>query len=141
VDAASREAFELVQMSVDGKPRKIRRTERKGSQIYTASLGVDVEGDKLVTVAYTYRVLVKRHGHVLYLDLPRPTKGLKVRFDYGSAGVSRVNALDFIASAQSPRVTQTPDSVPARSVDVSFDGWIFPRSGVAFVWVLEDELE
>jgi hypothetical protein len=85
-------------------------------------------------------VLVQRHGHLLYLDLPRPTKGLKVQFNYSDAGIRRVNTLDFIASAQPARVENTPDSVPARSVDIGFDGWIFPRSGVAFVWVLEDEV-
>jgi hypothetical protein len=98
VDAASQEAFELVQLLVDGKARTIRRTERKGAQFYAASLGAAVMTGGPVVVAYTYRVLVQRHGHVLYLDLPRPTKGLKVQFRYGDAGIRRVNALDFIAS-------------------------------------------
>jgi hypothetical protein len=56
------------------------------------------------------------------------------------AGVRRVNTLDFIASAEPARVEDTPDSVPARSVDSGFDGWLFPRSGVAFVWALKEEM-
>ena len=140
LDAASRDAFELVQLTVNGKPRTVRRTERQGAQFYTASLGAAATSRDLVAIVYTYRVLVQRHGHVLYLDLPRPTKGLKVQFNYGDAGIRRVNTLDFIASAQLARVENTPDSVAARSVDIGFDGWIFPRSGVAFVWVLEDEV-
>lgn len=141
IDAASREAFELVQLSVNGKARPIRRTERQGAQLSTANLGPTAMHGEPVTVAYTYRVLIQRHGHVLYLDLPRPTKGLKVQFNYGDAGIRRVTTLDFIASAQSARVQDTPGSVPARSVNIGFDGWIFPRSGVAFVWVLEGEME
>jgi hypothetical protein len=140
VDAASPDAFELVQLSVDGKARTVRRTQRQGAQLYTASLGTAAMTGKPVVVAYTYRVLVQRHGHVLYLDLPRPTKGLKVQFTYQGAGIRRVTPLDFIASSEPARIEQTPASVPARSVDIGFDGWIFPRSGVAFVWVLEDEL-
>ncbi|MFB8776854.1 hypothetical protein [Streptomyces broussonetiae] len=140
VDAASREAFELVELTVNGKARTIRRTERQGAQLYTASLGASTVNGESVTIAYTYRVLVQRHGHVLYLDLPRPTKGLRVRFDYGNAGIRRLNTLDFIASAEAAQVAETPSSVPARSVDISFDGWIFPRSGVAFVWVLDQEI-
>lgn len=140
VDVASPSAFELVQLSVDGKARTIRRTQRRGAQLYTAGLGADAMSGKPVVVAYTYRVLAERHGHVLYLDLPRPTKGLKVQLIYGDAGIRRVNTLDFIASSESTRIDQTPASVPARSIDIGFDGWIFPRSGVAFVWVLEDEL-
>ncbi|MCA1706108.1 MAG: hypothetical protein LC808_23745, partial [Actinobacteria bacterium] len=72
IDAAAREAFELVQLTVNGKARPIRRTERKGAQLYTASLSPTTMNGEPVTVAYTYRVLVQRHGHVLYLDLPRP---------------------------------------------------------------------
>lgn len=136
VDAASQDAFEVVQLSVDGKDRTIRRTQRRGAQLYTASLGPTALTGKSVVIAFTYRVLVERHGHVLYLDLPRPTKGLRVQLSYGAAGIRRVTALDFIASSAPTRVEQTP----ARSVDIGFDGWIFPRSGVAFVWVLDDEM-
>lgn len=140
VDAASQDAFELVQLSVDGKDRAIRRTQRKGAQVYTASLGAAAMGGEPVIIAYTYRVLVQRHGHVLYLDLPGLAKGLKVKFSYGDAGIRRVTTLDFIASSEPTRVGQTPASVPARSIDIRFDGWIFPRSGLAFVWVLEEEM-
>jgi len=139
-DAASSDVFELLQLAVDGKPKKIRRTTRDGAQVYAVSLGATV-GGRDVTVSYTYRVLVQRHGHLLYLDLPRPTKGLHVQLDYGNAGIRRVNTLDFFAGAQQARVDHAPASTPAKTVDVTFDGWIFPRSGVAFVWVLEEELE
>ncbi|GAB3168166.1 hypothetical protein GCM10027059_30420 [Myceligenerans halotolerans] len=141
VDAASLTTFELVELSVDGKDRPIRRTERKGSQYYTVNLGKSAGEGREVTIAYTYRVLVQRHGHLLYLDLPRPTKGLSVKLSYGNAGIRRVNTLDFVASPKASTVDVTPPSVPERAVSVNFDGWIFPRSGVAFVWVLEDELE
>jgi hypothetical protein len=138
IDGASTDAFELVQLTVDGATKKIRRTERAGAQVYTVNLGVQAEA-KEVTVAYTYRALVLRHGHVIYLDLPRPTKGLHVQLDYQAAGIRRVSTLDYFAGAVTSRLDQTPSTVPARTVDVSFDGWVFPRSGVAFVWVLEDE--
>lgn len=140
IDAASREAFELVQLTVNGKARTIRRTERSGAQFSTASLGPKAMTGQPVTVVYTYRVLVQRHGHVLYLDSPRPIKGLKVQFNYADAGIRRVTTLDFIASAETARVEDAPGSVPGRSVSIGFDGWVFPRSGIASVWVLEGEM-
>lgn len=140
VDAASRHTFELLQLSVNGKPMKIRRTARTGAQLYTAALGQAAASGQEVTIAYRYRLLVQRHGHVLYLDLPRPTKGLHVQLNYAGASIRRVNVLDFIASSQQSRVEHAPDVTQAKTIDVGFDGWIFPRSGVAFVWVLEDEL-
>jgi hypothetical protein len=140
LDASDRAVFELLHVAVDGANRKVRRTQRTGSQIYTDSLGAAATAGELITVAYTYRVLVQRHGHLLYLDMPRPTKGLHVQLDYAGTGIRRVNTLDFIASSEDTRIDETPTSVPARTIDIGFDGWIFPRSGVAFVWVLEDEL-
>lgn len=138
IDAGSPEAFGLLQLSVDGNARKVRRAQRAGSQTYSVSIGDAVNADEVV-VAYTYRALVLRHGHLLYLELPRPTKGLHVQLNYADAGIRRVNTLDFFAGSQPSRIEQAPSAVAAKTVDVSFDGWIFPRSGVAFVWVLDDE--
>jgi hypothetical protein len=139
IDAASPEAFALVQCAVDGVDRPIRRAQRKGSQLYTATLPTTAI-DQEVTISCLYRVLVQRHGHLLYLDIPRPTKGLQVQFSYGGCGIRRVNTLDFIASARQPRILRSPGSVPTPSVEIGFDGWIFPKSGVVFVWVLEEEM-
>ena len=33
-----------------------------------------------------------------------------------------------------------PPSEPTPSIALRFDGWILPKAGVAFVWVLEDEV-
>jgi hypothetical protein len=138
VDPTSQAVFEVVQLSVNGKEKKIRRTERPGTQLYTVGLGkTATDGEK--RIAYTFRVLAQRHSHLLYLDLPRPTKSVHVRLNYGDAGIRRVNTLDYFASNQQSRLEQTSADVPAKTIDVGFDGWVFPRSGVAFVWVLEDE--
>jgi hypothetical protein len=137
LDAADREAL----ASVGGHSLTIRRTTRKGAQLYSATIDAKQMTGEVVSIAYTYRVLVQRHGHVLYLDFPRPAKGLRVQFNYADADIRRVNTLDFIASAETARVEETPSSVPARSVDIGFDGWVFPKSGIAFVWVLRAEME
>ncbi|GAA3894214.1 hypothetical protein GCM10023084_53820 [Streptomyces lacrimifluminis] len=140
LNAANKEAFELLQLSLDGRSQKIRRTERKGAQLYTVSLGSTAVTGEEVTIAYTYRVLVQRHGHLLYLDLPRPTKGVHVQLAYGGAGIHYVNVLDYFASPNASRIEQSPEAASVKTIDVSFDGQIFPRAGIAFVWVLDEEL-
>ncbi|MFL6137381.1 MAG: hypothetical protein ACJ74O_06215 [Frankiaceae bacterium] len=140
-DATSRAAFELVQFSVDGEERSISRSVRKTGQVYSVSLGRNlVEAGQPVTIAYTYRTLTSQHGHLLHFDIEQPSRGVDFELDYSDCGIAYVNVLDFIASSRKTRVSQTPASVPGRAVAVQFDGWVFPRSGVAFVWVLEDEL-
>ncbi|MEV6873960.1 hypothetical protein [Amycolatopsis sp. NPDC051128] len=141
VDPASTEAFELVQFSIDGAERSIRRTARNGAQVYTVALGkAAISGDE-ATISYTYRVLVQRHGHLLFLDLPRPTKGVHVQMEYGQVDIRQVNVVDYFASPDASRVERSPKAAPARTIDVRFDGQVFPRAGAAFVWVLDDEME
>lgn len=122
VDASTPAAFELLKFTANGKPRTIRRSQRRGAQAYSVSMGNLLDIEEPITVAYTYRVLVQRHGHLLYLDVPRPTKGLRVRLDYEGCGIRRVNSLDFIASSQLAAVDHAPDASPARTVDLAFDG-------------------
>ena len=140
LDAADPEIFTLLQLSVNGHDKKIRRSTRTGSQLATVNLGQEVT-DSEMTVSYTYRVLVQRHGHLLYLDLPRPAKGVHVQLDYAHTGIRRVNVLDYFASPDASRIEQSPATAPAKTIDVRFDGQTFPRAGVAFVWVLDDELQ
>lgn len=138
---AAPEAFELLQFNVDGTARPARRTTRAGSQIYTVNLGNRAGGGPAqVAVAYTYRALIQRNGHLFYLDIARPTKNLNVQFAYGDCGIRYANVLDYIASSRQPRISRLPASDPTPSIEIGFDGWIFPKAGVAMVWTLEEEM-
>lgn len=139
IDAADRRSWELVQFSVDGDPRTIRRAERKAGQTYTVSVGKDlVVAGKPVTISYTYRALVPQHGHLLHLDMEAPTRNVSVQLDYSDTDIDYVNVLDFFVSSHKTRVEHMPPNVPEKSVLVGHDGWVFQRSGVAFVWVVLD---
>jgi hypothetical protein len=142
LDAGDKQTFELVEFTVDGTPRPIRRTAKQGSQTYTVNLGQEaMQSDKPVTVVYTYRTLTSVNDHLLQLRVDQPTKGLSVDLDYGDTDIKFVNVLDFIASSERTRIAKSPTAVPGKSISVEFDGWVFPRSGVAFVWVLDQTQE
>jgi hypothetical protein len=141
IDARSEAAFELMQFSVDGEQRPIRRATRKHSQLYTASVGAEhVQAGKPVTIAYTYRTVTAQHGHLLHFDIQQPTRDITVELDYSDCAIANVSVLDLIASIRPTRIERSPKSLPMSSVRVELDGWVFPRSGVAFVWVLESEI-
>ncbi|WP_109528666.1 hypothetical protein [Nocardia aurea] len=136
IDAGDRETFELVQFVVDGDPRMVRRTARRGGQVYTASIGDEaVLTGKPVAVSYTCRALIPKHGHLLHLDMDAPTRNISVELDYTDTDLDYVNVLDFFVSSHKTRIEHTPTNVPERSVTVAHDGWVFQRSGVAFVLV------
>jgi hypothetical protein len=141
LDGSSPEAFQLLQFTVDGRQLPSRRTARSKGQVLTVSIGEEaVAAQQPVTLSYTYRTLVQQHGHLLHLDISHPTKGLHVEFSYKDCAIGYVNVLDYIAGAQQPQISQLPASDPTPSVEISYDGWVFPKGGVAFVWVLQSEL-
>lgn len=141
IDASSTEAFELVQFSIDGQERPIRRTAKAGSQTYSVSIGADaVSEGKPVTLAYTYRTVVRQHGHMLHVETEQPTKGLDVQLEYGDCGIADMRLIPFIASSKKVRSYRLPPSVPERTVGIGFDGWCTKGQGVVAVWNLNSEV-
>lgn len=141
VDAGSTEAFELVQFSVNGTDRPIRRSVRKGGQLYSVGLGMpEGERQQPARLAFTYRLTPPTHNRWLYIDVDQPTRGLDVELDYSDTAIAQVNMLDFIASSQRSIITKTPPRVPGKTVGLEFDGWLLPKSGVIFVWTTEADL-
>lgn len=142
VDASERQAFELLQFSVNGDDRPIRRAVRKGGQVYTANVGNDqVHAGQPVPITYTYRTVTTRSGHLLFFDIEQPTRDLSVDFDYTGCNVASVATLDLVPSVRPTRIERSAPALPSSTVRVSLDGWVFPRSGVAFVWTLDREVK
>jgi hypothetical protein len=137
--AESQAAFELVRFAVDGQERPIRRSARKDSQTYTASVGEEaVRAGKPVTIAYTYRTITRQDGHLLFFDIEQPTRDLRVDFDYAGTGIEGVSTLDMVPTVRPARIERPAPGHPGETIRVDLDGWIFPRSGVAFVWALAE---
>lgn len=135
IDASDPRAFELLRFAVNGEERPIRRASRKGSQQYAVSIGAEqVAASEPVTVAYTYQTITSADGHVLFFDIEQPTRDLSVTFDYTNTDIDAVSTLDLIPSTRPTLIERSPEASPTRTIRVGIDGWVFPRSGVAFVW-------
>jgi hypothetical protein len=133
--ADSMASFQLLEFTVDGEPRTIRRAAKAGSQTYGVTLGSDAMQSRVpVTVAYTYRTVVPADGHRLRLRVDQPTKGLSIELEYTDAPITDLAVLDYISSGEPTRISRSPASVPERAVTADFNGWVFPRSGICFVW-------
>ncbi|MGX7681584.1 hypothetical protein ACSMXN_22090 [Jatrophihabitans sp. DSM 45814] len=139
LEAADKNAFELMDFAVDGVERPIRRTARQSGQTYTARLGDEAIGaSEPVGLAYTYRTRVPLQENLLQLRVDQPTRGLSVIVDYTDTEFDHLNVLDFIASNDRTRISRSPTETPGKVVTVEFDGWVMPRSGMAFVWPSEE---
>ena len=138
--AKDEEAFKLLNFAVNGKERLVKRSARKGYQEYSASVGTDaIEAGEPVTINYTTSTITKTSGHLLFFEIEQPTNGINVSFDYTGTGIAAVSAVDLVQSMRPSRIEHTPEEVKPKTLRVEIDGWVFPRSGVAFIWTLGSE--
>ncbi len=136
-DPASQLSFELLQFSVNGADRPVRRTARKSSQIYTARIGEEVvEKNELVRIRHVYRTITAKHGHLLMLTVAQPTKGMTLSIDYTDTDIAMMRVSDHVASASRPRLAHLPKGSEAREITMDVPGWLLPQTEVTFVWSL-----
>ena len=141
LSAVHPDVFKVSNATINGVPLLIQSFEEDGARRVTAS-GAPLSENKgnEVLVEYTYEVLVQRNSHLIVIDVAQPSRSVNVTFMYGECGVKYVNVLDFFAGPSPARIGRSTPGAPIQSIEVSFDGWVFPKSGVAFVWVLEQEM-
>ena len=114
-----------------------RRQVDEVSQVYTVDLGEQIiRQEQAVVISFTFRTRTLRSGHVVHLDIDRPTRGLDVELRYDPEQVGQMRILDFASIGEGGRLTQVPDAPTLR---YRYDGWLFPRAGMVFVWTLPDE--
>ncbi len=140
-NAADRDAFELLQYSIDGEELPIRRSARKSSQTYTVRLGDEiVKEGRPVRVRHVYRTITPQSGHMLHITIGQPAKGLTLSLDYTDTAIASMRVTDLISSARRPRLARLPNKAEAREVTMDVPGWILPQAEVTFVWTLLSEL-
>ncbi|MBF1032342.1 hypothetical protein BKH03_12515 [Actinomyces naeslundii] len=131
------EVFALEQFTVNGTPVPFSRQVDEVSQVYTVDLGEQViQQEQAVVVSFSFRTRTLRSGHVVHLDIDRPTRGLDVELRYDPEQVGQMRILDFASIGEGGRLTQVPNTPTLR---YRYDGWLFPRAGMVFVWTLPDE--
>lgn len=124
-DGSSPDIFELAEVVVDGHRQKIRRTSKAGAQYYSARLSTAADALSGETVvSFTYHGLLQQHGHLLHVDLAKPTKGLTMNLAYGDAGIRYVSVADYVAAAKQPMISRRPTTDPSPAVSLIFDGWV-----------------
>lgn len=138
--AADRDAYELLELTVDGVPQKIRRTVRKSGQFYEVTLSEAARSGRPVRIRHVFRTLTRMAGHRLYFALPQPARNMTALIDYTNTPIVEMRVIDIVSTAKPATVTNLPPSVPGRTVSVEALGWLMPKSGFAFTWILDTEL-
>lgn len=131
------EVFALEQFTINGRPIDFTRQADDVSQVYTVDLGQNtIDQGQSAVVAFSFRTRTLRSGHVVHLDIDRPTKGLDVELTYDPQQIGQMRVLDFASIGEGGRTSQESSAPTLR---YRYDGWLFPRAGLVFVWTLPDE--
>ena len=140
MDARRREAYELLELTVDGRPQPIRRSTRATGQTYSVDLDEDARSGEPVRIRQVFRTITPQWSHRLYFAVAQPTRGWSLRLDYTDTTIAEVQVSDTISPTPPARITRSPEAVPGKVIAVEASSWLLPRSGVAFTWATNDEL-
>lgn len=136
-DVSDPAVFTLEQFTIDGVDVAFQRHADEASQVYVVDIGDEViRAGKPVVVAFRFRTRTRRAGHVVHIDIDRPTSGLDIEFHYGDAAVAEARMLDFASIGEGGRVE---DDRGTQTLRYRYDGWLFPRAGLVFAWTLHNE--
>ncbi len=125
--------FQVKEVRVDGRklaPREAKLTER-GYEIYFQEPNLGPKLNQPVKMEIETQTWQAKENRELPIYIVYPTKGMKVTFDYTETGIAAVKAISFLAGKD--RYPQRSTS-QGKSITLSLEGWVFPNSGITFVW-------
>jgi hypothetical protein len=92
-----------------------------------------------VDVEYKYKLKVQKFAHIYSHFLDIPTRNVEIDFDFASTEIRYVNVSPFFASSAKPEIRGYPNQARPHRISVEVPGWVIPRSGVLFAWILGSE--
>lgn len=138
--ANSRDSYELLEFTVDGRPQTIRRAERKTGQTYSVTLDAAARTGEAVRIRHVFRTVTPTWGHRLFFERPQPARKMALTMDYTDTNIADIRVSDTVASVKPVQVSRTPSTVPGKVIAIEVSGWLMPKTGFAFTWTLDTEL-
>jgi len=127
--------FRVARVTVDGEDVPIVRTAMtsRGYEVWCSSGGLGRKLDTEVEIAIEIFTKKSRANNIFSVYIVYPTRGLDITFNYEQTGFRHVREVSFFAGKQPyPEVTREKGRfIRLRVPDHT---WIFPNSGVTFIW-------
>lgn len=133
------EVFSVSSAAIDGVPLDLKKDANDLDLLGQLPTNAPSRVGGWTSIAYSFRVLVRRRGHILTLELPRPCKSASYAVYFGNCGIDRMSVADLFTSSERSAVNYTPSADNFESLTISVPGWIIPRSGVVLVWALKPD--
>ena len=140
MDARSQESYELLELTVDGRPQPIRRTVQATGQTYRVRLDDVAQSGKPVRIRQIFRTSTPAWGHRLFFELPQPARNMSLAVDYTNTSIADVRVSDTVATFQPSQLVRTSEAAVGKVISLNARGWLLPKTGFAVTWTLESEL-
>lgn len=129
--------FSVSRVRVDGVDVPVISAEstRRGYEVLCGGDKLKEFLNRQVRVAIEIETKKDRGGRMFPVYLAYPTRGMDISFRYEGTGLKNVREVSFFAGRHPyPDVTTNE----GRSIELKIDDdeWVFPNSGVTFVWDL-----
>ncbi len=135
VDLLRESDFKVDRVRIDSKDVKIIRTEET-DRGYEVWCGEDTLNEKLnKAVKMEIEIITRKFkgNNIFSVYLVYPIRGLEISFNYGGTNLKNVKEVSFFAGKHPyPKVVK--EEGKSIKLEISDDEWIFPNSGVTFIW-------
>ena len=126
-----------IKLQYEGRAIPLQKMEGKKSkevkEISFGSFELPQYVGKECKLFYKISTIIRKDGHMYFVRIKHPIRNLIATFDSGNTSITHVSVSDQFVS--SGGVVLHEEIVGGKITKiVSVDGWVFPNSGVTFVW-------
>ncbi len=127
--------FTVEQVRIDNENVPIIETKntRRGYEIWCGSEELKKKINTEVKLEIEISTKKARENKIFPVYLVYPVRGLEINFNYEKAGIKNVREESFFAGRH-PQPTVSIKKGKSIGVKISDQDWIFPTSGVIFIW-------
>jgi hypothetical protein len=134
-DLVAERDFKVNRVCIDDEDIPIIRADNtvRGYEVWCGGEALKRKLNRPVKVEIEIVARQAKNNNMFSVYLVYPTRGLIISFNYEGTGMKNVREVCFFAGKHPyPEITRKKD----RSIDLRIGGdeWIFPTSGVTFVW-------
>jgi alanine racemase len=130
--------FRLVRFAVDGQtipPLHSVYTER-GYEVWCGGDALKEKVNKNTKIEFELVSKKPKRSNTFSIYLAYPTQGMNISFDYSQANIRNVREVAFFAG-KTPHPKRIHEKGKSVALQIDNQEWIFPNSGVTFIWNLE----
>ena len=129
--------FQVNGVRIDGEdiPQILSESTERGYEVWFSSEGLKKKLNRQTRVEIEIETKQRKSNRLFSAYLVYPTRGMEISFHYGGTGIKNVKDVGFF-SGKHPYPETIREEGKSVTLRLGNEAWIFPTSGVTFLWDL-----